>query len=57
MLGIDWIDDVKIQSILHQVSSESQGLYPQTHNAKLSSIIAQSNSSSNLLLALAAAIQ
>ena len=26
MLGIDWIDDIEIQSILHQVSSVYQGL-------------------------------
>ena len=31
MLGINWIDDIGIQSILHQVSSRSQGLYTQTH--------------------------
>ena len=31
MLGIDWIDDIEIQSILHQVSSRSQGLQTQTH--------------------------
>ena len=31
MLGINWIDDIEIQSILHQVSSGYQGLQTQTH--------------------------